>query len=539
MKKIFTLLLVALCSGLSANNINVSNVQLTGQNTSAGANNVSNFTLVQFNLSWENSWRFTAGPGNWDAAWVFIKYRVGTGDWQHARLNNTGHTAPAGSTIDAGLRTPGAAFNASTNPGIGAFIYRSAAGTGTFSLSNVQLRWNYGANGVLDNDVVDVQVYAIEMVYMPQGSFSVGDGTTTSVTGQFRNGSTNAPLLISSENALILGGTANGNLANNNATGMGIADDFNNTTTQTLPAAFPKGFTAFYGMKYEISQQGYVDFLNTLNRAQQANRVGTAVASGTTSITNRYVMSNSSTLQFRNGIRCDATINATAPINFYCDLNGNGTGGEAADGQWIACNYLNFMDVAAYLDWSGLRPMTELEFEKACRGTVAAVANEYAWGNTSITGAANITNGGSTNETSTTVGANAVYNNNVNVQGPMRAGVFATGSSTRALAGAGYYGMMELSGNLWERPVTVGNATGRGFTGVHGNGTLSTSGRANETGWPGLAGGEVTGSTGAGFRGGVWDGSAIDLRMSDRFVAAGMGTTRFDSGGGRGVRVSP
>ena len=540
MKKIFTLLLVALCSGLSANNITVSNVQLTGQNTSAGANSSANFTLVQFDLSWENSWRFTAGPGNWDAAWVFIKYRVGTGDWQHARLNNTGHIAPAGSTIDAGLQSPGTAFNASTNPGIGAFIYRSAVGTGTFSLNNVQMRWNYGANGVLDNDVVDVRLYAIEMVYVPQSSFSVGDGTTTSVRGQFRNGSTNTPLLISSENALTLGGTANGNLANNNAAVMSTADDFNNTTTQTLPAAFPKGFTAFYGMKYEISQQGYVDFLNTLNRAQQASRVESVVASGTTSIINRYVMSGSTTLLFRNGIRCDATINATAPINFYCDLNENGTGGEAADGQWIACNWLSYMDVAAYLDWSGLRPMTELEFEKACRGTLTAVANEYAWGSTSIIGAANnITNGGRTNETSTTVGANAVYNFNTIVTGPMRAGVFATGSSTRAQSGAGYYGMMELSGNLGERPVTVGNATGRGFTGVHGNGTLSANGRANETAWPGLAGGEVTGATGTGFRGGDWNNTAIYLRLSDRFDAASTVTFRSSLNGGRGVRVSP
>jgi formylglycine-generating enzyme required for sulfatase activity len=543
MKRIFTLLLVALCSGLSANNISVSNVQLTGQNTSAGANNVANFTLVQFNLSWENSWRFTSGPGNWDAAWVFIKYRGSTGDWQHARLNNTGHIAPAGSTIDAGLQTPRTAFNASTNPGIGAFIYRSAIGTGTFSLSNVQLRWNYGANGVLDNEVVDVRVYAIEMVYVPQGSFSVGDGTTLVVQGQFRNGSTNAPLLISSENALTLGGTANGNLANNNASGMSPADDFNNTTTQTLPAAFPKGFTAFYGMKYEISQQGYVDFLNTLNRAQQAGRLTTnTVSSGITSITNRYVMYNSSTLQFRNGIRCDSTINATAPINFYCDLNGNGTGGEVADGQWIACNYLSYMDLAAYLDWSGLRPMTELEFEKVCRGPLTALANEYAWGTTGITGAANITNGGSTNETSTTVGANAVYSFfSVNVQGPMRVGVFATGSSTRAQAGAGYYGMMELSGNLWERPVSVGNAFGRGFTGVHGNGTLSANGSANETAWPGLTGGEVTGVTGVGFRGGEWNYNQGQefLRVSDRSNASSFNAFKDYRNGGRGVRVSP
>lgn len=137
MKKLCIALLTALSTGLYANNISVSNVTLTGQNINAGTNNAANFILVQFDLSWENNWRTTTGPSNWDAAWVFIKYRIGTGDWQHALLNNIGHTAPAGSTIDAGLQTPGTAFNTTTNPGIGVFIYRSAAGTGTFSLSNV------------------------------------------------------------------------------------------------------------------------------------------------------------------------------------------------------------------------------------------------------------------------------------------------------------------------------------------------------------------------------------------------------------------
>jgi formylglycine-generating enzyme required for sulfatase activity len=377
------------------------------------------------------------------------------------------------------------------------------------------------------------------MVYIPQGSFSVGDGTTTNVKGQFRNGSTNTPFTISSETALTLGSTTNGNLANNNALGMFTADDFNNTTTQTLPAAFPKGFNAFYGMKYEISQQGYVDFLNTLTRAQQNTRTATSLASGTTSVTNRYVMANSSTLQFRNGIRCDGTINGTAPITFYCDLSGNGTGGESADGQWLACNYLNYMDVSAYLDWSGLRPMTELEFEKACRGTLTPVAGEYAWGSTSITRAANITSGGMVSETSNTANANAVYNNNANVQGPMRVGVFATGSSTRVQSGAGYYGMMELSGNLWERPVTVGNTTGRSFTGLHGNGALSTNGNANETAWPGLSSGEVTGATGAGFRGGGWLFDAFYLRTADRDIAAFTTEGQDILTGGRGVRVAP
>ena len=525
MKTLFTIITIALSLALHANNISVSNVTITGQDVSAGTNNAANFTMLQFDLSWENSWRTSVIPNNWDAAWVFIKYRPVGGEWQHARLHNTGHTAPAGSAIDAGLRTPGSAFDATTNPGIGAFIYRSADGTGTFTLSGIQLRWNYGANGVNDNQAVDVQVFAIEMVYVPQGSFSAGSGgTETSAFYEYPT-TTNA-YQVASENAITVG-TASGNLY--------YPSD--GDQTGPIPAAFPKGYNAFYCMKYEITQQQYVDFLNTLTRSQQDNRTETDLSSGVTSVTNRYVMGNSSSSSFRQGIRCDATIHTSNPVTFYCDLNGNGTGGESDDGQWIACNYLSYMDVSAYLDWSGLRPFTELEFEKACRGTQAPVSNEYAWGTTGITAAANITDGGQTCETTNTSGANAVYNSGVS--GPMRVGVFATGSTTRSLAGATFYGIMEMSGNLWERPVTIGNATGRAFTGVEGDGALSANGHANETAWPGLTTGEVTGATGAGFRGGGWGGLAILLRVSDRNDAAFAIANRLTSVGGRGVRVAP
>jgi hypothetical protein len=126
--------LLAALSG-TANNIQVANASLAGNN-SLGA-----FAFVQFDISWENSWKGN-GMNNWDAAWIFAKVRTTGGAWQHVQLNNTGHTAPAGSQIDLGLLTPGTAFNATTNPVIGTFLSRSAEGTGTFSATGVQLRWN-------------------------------------------------------------------------------------------------------------------------------------------------------------------------------------------------------------------------------------------------------------------------------------------------------------------------------------------------------------------------------------------------------------
>ena len=147
---------------LYANKIPLSNLSLTGKNTT------DHFVLVQFDVSWENSWRTSANESNWDAAWVFVKYRIASGAWQQAWLNNSGNTAPSGSAIDIGLLTPGLAFNAAANPGLGAFIYRSADGAAsTFSKTGVQFRWNYGANGVTDADIVEIKVFAIEMAYVP------------------------------------------------------------------------------------------------------------------------------------------------------------------------------------------------------------------------------------------------------------------------------------------------------------------------------------------------------------------------------------
>jgi len=109
LKSLFTAL-VCLLSGMAtyANNIQVSNVSLTGWNSA------NDFTMVKFNLSWENSWRTSSTPSNWDAAWVFVKYRVNGGEWNHARLNDNGHQAATGSTVQVGLVNPSASFNAST-----------------------------------------------------------------------------------------------------------------------------------------------------------------------------------------------------------------------------------------------------------------------------------------------------------------------------------------------------------------------------------------------------------------------------------------
>ncbi len=521
-------------TGTYANNINVTNATLTGQVAASG------YTMVQFDISWENSFRMSSGLPNWDAAWVFVKYKVSTsyggdGLWKQAWLNNAGHTAPAGTAITYGLRDPASAFNASNNPGMGAFVYRDADGVGTFSKSGVQLRWNYaqnfksGSTPIGDDDVIDIQVFAIEMVYVPQGSFYLGSGGTET-NAFYTFPTTTNPYLVSSE-AAIAQSASPGNLYSTYT-----ATPCNGFSWSAIPAAFPKGFAAFYCMKYEISQQGYVDFLNSLSRTQQAARVGTSVSSGITTISNRYVMTNTVGVNQRNAIKCNTTISSSDTITFYCDFNNNNVRNEANDGQNIACNYITNYDYLAYMDWTGLRPMTELEYEKACRGTLNPVANEFIWGSASIINTNGLSNGGANNEVSSTALANSNYLSTIG--GPMRVGSFAQAATTRELAGATYWGIMDMGGNLWERVVPVSWSGVLQYNGTHGDGLIDGVGNPNAATWLYTP---TPSYTMLSFRGG---GIAYDnqyLRVSDRYWACAYSCDygRSNWNGGRGVRTAP
>jgi formylglycine-generating enzyme required for sulfatase activity len=506
--------LVALLSvRAGANNLQIANVSLTAVDT------VLNYTKVKFDISWDNSWRDFV---NWDAAWVIVKYSAdGGATWHHAKLNPSvsNHTLPAGCTA------------VSTPDSLGVFLFRSAAGSGSVNWDNIYLRWEYGSDGVTDNADVLVRVFGIEMVYVPQGSFYVGDGSAT-LTAQFEDATSGLPKLISSEGAITLGGGGAGSIGNNNKTGQfgSHLDDFNDATPQTLPAVFPKGYNAFYCMKYEITQEQYRDFLNTLTRRQQRNRVGTYIQ--TTSITQRWVMAGLISQGYRNGLHCDAAQPDTvSPVIFYCDLDSTNGYDQSNDGKNIANNYMSIYDIKGYAAWTGLRPMTELEFEKAARGPRPAAQDEYAWGSNSITGATGLTNGGQGSEIASNAGANCNSGSGLSPLGPMRAGAFATVASDRQMAGAGYYGAMDLSGNLYEQCITIGNSGGRSFTGTHGSGELTPDGWAVVSNWPSYIG--------FGKRAGAFSQSSPYERTSDRYNANYYDTNGLNTSGGRCVRTAP
>ena len=548
------ILLMLLCLPAQANNLVVENGTMANQDTGADTYD------IQFDISWDNSWYSAGAPSlssNWDAAWVFAKYSVynsGTntwGDWQHCKLSATDgdHTAPAGSQIDTG--TTGGV-------GIGVFIYRSAAGTGSNNWDDAAVEWDYGADGVADNADVRVSAFGTEIVYIPTGNFYLGDTDCDNDGNIMLNaGCGGSGVQISTTITAALCTEANSydqniECAAGDSVGTFCIDGdggFDLDCDGIENASFPTGYNAFYIMKYEVTQQQYVDFLNMLTRTQQNTRTASQAA-------DQYVMSNTVNVNYRNGIRAPSSI-PSGVITFGCDLDGitthndstgDGTFNESNDGQWVAANYLSWMDGAAYADWAGLRPFTELEVTKARRGGQTVVDDECAWGSVSLDGdcpTSTLTNSGESGEIADD-NCNLNYSNNT-IDGPYRTGAYADATSTRANSGGSYYGVMELSGNLWERPVTIGQIEGRNvFTGIHGDGVLTTTasyeGNATNTDWPGINGTAsrgITGATGSGFRGGAWDNGASNARVSSRYYGASTSTGRTYNYGARCARTSP
>lgn len=433
------ILLFGLSSGKSAN--------LKIQDVRSEINGVT--MTVHFKLSWDNSWR---DHYNWDAVWLFLKvYKEER--WKPVFLSASGHHV---GNLWYSLGTE-------SGKSVGMFIYRKGVGSGDIGEFEGRVVCEAGdiTQEMLTSGNAQVLVQGIEMVYIPWGAFSVGDGVSTN--------------------------TLAGNIDQLNA----------------LNTTYPNGYKGFYMMKYELSQEQYVTFLNTLTLTEQQALLGplTDLQEG------NYIFGEAERPTHRNGIilykregrgghRVFA-LNYTrrAGVELKEDIN------QEDDGHNIACNYMTPADLLGYASWAGLRPMSEYEFEKACRPLVPAtrIAGEYAW-NTSADAhsALGIVNEGKGNERP--VSGNVNYDNTLD--GPLRCGSFGVGATTQVATGAGYWGVMELSGNLKElcynaNALTVFNRS------VHGAGVYN----------PGIW--NVTDSY-FGTRGGGFNSPASQLRIADR-----------------------
>lgn len=446
-KILCSILLCCLGFFAKANNVTVSNISVSGN-------------VISFNLSWENSWNSSSNidtlyPQNWDAVWLFVKVQSDLDNlWKHQLLStsSSSHSATGATVLTVEAATDG----------VGVFVRRTNSGSGNISNATVSLQMQTLPSGNLN-----FKVFGIEMIKIPSGAFNIGDGVASSASEpRFYDSTITASV---ETNGLAAGKVYSGSPA--------------------IPGAFPMGYDSMYAMKYEITYEQYADFLNTLTYDQQANHMDVAPNSASGTAIFSGVNGYNSHLYLRIQ---DTGTNNTNPAVIGCDYNTDNVYNDLPDGLTVACANLNYKDFLAYMDWSGLRPMTEMEYEKICRGSrfngnpVARVNNEYAWGTVDfasyIAGGSSITdvNMPTMRYTGTPVNGR-LFGHGSTIPG--RAGTFAESATGRAAAGAGFYGNMNLSGNVFETVVAV-SAASTGFTAQPGDGTLDVNAEANQSTWP-------------------------------------------------------
>ena len=386
---------------------------------------------VEAAVGWKNAWR---NARNHDAAWLIVKLRGAPGrPWSHARIVSV---TAAAATPRAECRVPGdriGAFCAAAAPHRGDVSWQLAIDVDTTGITAAQL----------SAGTVEALVVGIEMVYIPAGPFTIGDPDPASVENAsfYRSdaaGGHAGTWRVESEAEIPVGARA-GALHYK-------ASEYTGDGEGPVPAAFPKGTRAFYVMKYEILQGQYAAFLNAIDDY---------AASFRSPIGGRGYHAE------RGSIRLE-------------------DGGYVAAAPDRPANFMSWDDGAAFADWAGLRPWTELEFTKAARGPAEPVANDFPWG---------------------TASKDRLLRRNQPDDELLQSGgadESKLADGTRDVLGASYYWVMDLAGSVWEKVVTIGHPRGRAFLGTHGDGRLQSFGRATNADWPA---GDHDGG-GYGYRGG-------------------------------------
>ena len=426
------LLTVIICACSYASDLKIDGIEWI-----KGSNN-----KVKFTVAWNNSWR---NEKNYDAAWIFFKLPASDHQplYNHVKILPTGHRML--SNLQPGSPKP--AFEV-TKDGVGFYVYPSEKYRGNVRWTiEIALDPKITRDQLVSRGSMSITAYGIEMVQIPQAAFTIGEADTALARKNYsfflsdENGKPSGLWKINSESESIPIGREKGKLYYNSQVAQYHGDQ-----KGIVPPEFPKGYKAFYIMKYETTQGQYCNFLNGISEE------GTKARSN---------FNEKDYYKFRGSIKLE-------------------------NGKYIAgspnrpCNFFSWDDACAFADWAGLRPMTELEFEKACRGPLTPIPHEFPWNTNNKDRLQRIVS----------------LNDDLILKGELKEGDL--NENNRDQFGASYYWVMDLAGSLWERCVTIGDATGRAFKGTHGDGKITANGFASNDDWPRGS----TETSGFGFKGG-------------------------------------
>ena len=276
-----------------------------------------------------------------------------------------------------------------------------------------------------------------------------------------------------------------GGVGGNTPANYGGGSQVTVTSAANIPtgaaAGWPNGYNSFYIGRYEITAGQYSEFLNTISVSQAVAR-------------------------FASG--WDIT---------YAAGNAYGSRYAASNINRVK-SVLSVSDAWSYMSWAGLRPPTEMEFEKAGRD-LAADARVYPWGNT----VPNTVTYTPPNEGGPCIRRYLNYNNTTGCAKVLDAGRYMSGDVYRTAAetGASPWGIADLAGNAFEWNLNCSYLS----VPANGNGTVSWP-----SNWP------TPGTSGFGMRGGSWYSVAANIRLSDRLDAGRVDPVRGSDFGARVAR---